>query len=43
MRYDLKLVQFILNLIEIMCLVHEKNKYSVGSLKLIASIRNNGK
>jgi len=30
MSYDLKLFQFILNLIEIMCLVQESMKCSVG-------------
>ena len=43
MRYDLKLFQFILNLMEIMCLVQESMKCSVGWSKLMASISSNNK
>ena len=43
MRYDLKLFQFILNLMEIMCLVHESMKCSVGWSKLMAIISSNNK
>jgi len=41
MRYDLKLFNFNLNLMEIMCLVQESKKCPVGWSKLMASIDNN--
>lgn len=42
-RYDLKLFQFILNLMVIICLVQKARKSSVEWLKLIASISSNNK
>jgi len=40
-KYDLKLFQFILNLMEVMCLVQEARKCPVEWLKLTARNCNN--
>jgi len=43
MRYDVNLFQFILNLMEGMCLVQESWKFPVGWLKLTTRINKNSK
>jgi len=41
MRYDMNLFQFILNLMEVMCLVQEAWKFPIRWLKLTTRISNN--
>ena len=41
MMYDLKLFKFVLNLMEVMCLVQENMKCPIGWLKSTARIGNN--
>ena len=43
MRYDVNLFQFIANIMEVMCLVHEYMKCPVGLLKSTARIGSNNK
>lgn len=43
MRYDVNLFQFILNLMEVMCLIQEARKFPVEWLKLTTRISNDNK